>query len=696
MKPTPIVAALVASLTASASAQLAWDPAGDQSNSGGAGTWNTSSLHWNDDGSAPNVTWTNGSSATFGGTGDTIAIANGANLSAGNLTFSNSSGNYLFDAATSGQGIALSNGAIIDNTAASQQLRFALDTILSVSSGSTITLKPGSGGINLANGNNGARNNAFSASGAFLNIDGSGVVRGTNNDVGQFSSVSIAGGATFIQQRNSGGSAAFDNNWVLGAGDVTFDRNFTNNNGAYTLNGVVSGAGKMIVNVGGGGTGNRVTLTAANSYLGGTEITDDSVIRLSGSGTLGSGAVNLGVSGILEVQRDSGTIGNNISGSGAVSFSASNEITLSGTNTYSGDTTIANTDVILSGGSSLSPNSNLVFNGTATLTTDADFTRSLGTGAGEVRWTNGGGFGAVGADRTINIGGSGAILTWGDANFLGNVNFALFLGTSGSTHTAVLANGLGLANDGENYSVRSFDGAAAIDGRIDGVISGDGGLRVRDTGTIEITANSTYLGTTSVENSATLIVSGNSSTAIGAATVASAATLVVDGTLGASTVDVSGMLAGTGTLDGAVTIGATGTLAPGASPGVLTINGGLDLGGDLAMEINGLNAGSQHDQIALNATGVLGGTLSLAWNLLSPAALDSEIVLIANDGADAFGGAFSNASDLSTVTDNFGNIWELRYSGGTGNDLSLVAVPEPGAATLGLLGTLYFIRRRRK
>ena len=53
------------------------------------------------------------------------------------------------------------------------------------------------------------------------------------------------------------------------------------------------------------------------------------------------------------------------------------------------------------------------------------------------------------------------------------------------------------------------------------MISGDGGLRIRDTGTIEITSDSTYLGATAVENSATLIISGNSSTAIGAAGVAS-------------------------------------------------------------------------------------------------------------------------------------------------------------------------------
>ncbi len=696
MKPTRIVSALLGALALPVSAQLAWDPAGDQSNSGGAGTWNTSSLNWNDNGSAPNVAWSNGSAATFGGTGGTIAIANGAGISAGNLTFSNSAGNYLFDAATAGEGISLSNGAIIDNTAASTQLRFALDTILSTASGNTITIRPGSGGIQFAQGTNGARNNLFSVAGATLNVDTAGVVRGTINDVGQFSSVNLAGGSTFFQERNSGGTVTFANDWSLGTGNVTFDRSFTNNNGAYQLGGVVSGLGKMIVNVGGGGTGNLLVLSNANSYQGGTEITDDSRLRLTGSGTLGSGAVNLGTSGILEIQRNTGTIANDLSGSGAVSFAtASQVITLTGSNSHSGATTLATTDLVLGSAGALSSNSNLVFNGTSTLTTNADFTRSLGTGAGQVQWTNGGGFGAVGGNRTINIGGSAATLSWGDANFLGGSSFALFLGTTSSTHTAILANGLGLTISGQNYSIRSFDGSAAIDGRLDGVISGDGGLRIRDTGTIELSSDSTYLGATSVENSATLIISGNSSAATGAATVASAATLLVNGTLGASSVTVDGTLAGSGIVEGGVTIAATGTLAPGNSPGVLTINNTLDLAGNVSLEIHGLGAGSGHDQIALNGSGVLGGTLTLAWNLLAPAAGSSEIVLIANDGTDALTGAFANASDLSMVNDNLGNPWQVRYSGGTGNDLTLVAIPEPATSALGLLGAFALLRRRR-
>jgi fibronectin-binding autotransporter adhesin len=696
MKPSHYVSALLVSLALPAHAQLAWDPAGDQSNSGGGGTWNTSSLNWNDDGSAPNVAWTNGSAATFGGTGGTIAIATGAGISAGNLTFSNATGNYLFDAATAGEGISLSNGAIIDNTGASQQLRFALDTILSTASGNTITLRPGTGGIQFAQGTNGARNNLFSVAGATLNVDTAGVVRGTINDVGQFSSVSMVGGSTFFQERNSGGSVTFANDWSLGTGNVTFDRNFANNNGAYQLSGAVSGLGKMIVNVGGGGTGNLLILANTNSYQGGTEITDDSRLRLTGSGSLGSGAVDLGTSGILEIQRETGTIANDISGSGSVSLATSSQvITLTGSNSYSGATTVATTDVVLGSAGALSSNSNLVFNGNATLTTNADFNRALGTGAGQVQWTNGGGFGAVGANHTINIGGAGATLSWGDTNFLANSGFALFLGTSSSTHTAIFANGLGLTSSGQNYSIRAFNGAAAIDGRVDGVVSGDGGLRIRDGGTIEIASASNYTGTTTVENSATLVISGNSSAATGAATVASAATLLVNGTLGSATIAANGTLGGSGIIDGAVTVSSTGTLAPGNSAGILTINNTLDLGGTLSMEINGLTAGSLHDQVVLNGSGVFGGVLSLAWDLLAPSALNTELVLINNDGAELFTGAFSNAADLSSVNDNLGNPWQLRYSGGTGNDLTLVAIPEPRAAVLGLLGALALLRRRR-
>ena len=60
-----------------------------------------------------------------------------------------------------------------------------------------------------------------------------------------------------------------------------------------------------------------------------------------------------------------------------------------------------------------------------------------------------------------------------------------------------------------------------------------------------------------------------------------------------------GTIGGNATFDGNVTVDGGGTIAPGASPGILTITGSLDLvQGALAIEVNGLAAGTQYDRIA--------------------------------------------------------------------------------------------------
>lgn len=74
-------------------ANFNWDPAGNQSNSGGAGIWDLTSLFWNDDNVAPNVVWPNAATdniAIFGGTGGIVTIDTGiagAGVSANGLTF---------------------------------------------------------------------------------------------------------------------------------------------------------------------------------------------------------------------------------------------------------------------------------------------------------------------------------------------------------------------------------------------------------------------------------------------------------------------------------------------------------------------------------------------------------------------------------------------------------------------------------
>jgi autotransporter-associated beta strand protein len=680
----PIFSLILAAITVSftdASAQLAWDPAGDQTNSGGAGTWDASSPNWNDDNAAPNVAWTNGSTATFGGTGGIISIATGAGISAGNLSFSNAAGNYLLDADTAGEGISLSNGAIIDNTGASQQLRFALDTILSTASGNTITIRPGSGGIQFAQGTNGARNNLFAVAGASLNVETAGVVRGTINDVGQFSSVSIAGGSTFFQQRNSGGTVTFANNWVLGAGDVTFDRTQANNNGAYQLSGVVSGLGKMVVNVGGGGTGNLLVLNNTNTYQGGTEITDDSRLRLTGTGSTGTGPVELGASGILQLQGPGTAVAGNISGDGQVQ-STSGVATLSGTNTYNGETLIENSRITLATPAALSPNSNLRFNGgNPFLNLSSDFNRPLGVAAGEVQWTSGGGYGSVGAPRTINIGGAAGTISFGDLNFIPDSGeAALQIGSVQSTHTTTFVNPLVLPTAAVSYNFRSENGAAGIDGILAGAISGPGGLQKLGPGVLQLTnASNSWTGQTLVDEGALLISTISAVPDISLVSVAAGAAFGGStGGLGVSDFDnilanvsfAAGSAIGFDTTGGNFTYptdltGAIGVTKTG--PNTLTLGGALTYTGPTTIYEGNIvfSGGTLPDGSALTLND---NVFDLAGNNLSVGGLAS--FLNTASVIDSVGGSTLTINSPAGSSYNF--LGTLGQSGGGSNSFSLV------------------------
>lgn len=70
-------------------ATYTWDPAGNQSNSGGVGSWDLSSLFWNDDAIAPNIAWPNAvdSVARFQGTGGDVTISGGTGVTANGLEF---------------------------------------------------------------------------------------------------------------------------------------------------------------------------------------------------------------------------------------------------------------------------------------------------------------------------------------------------------------------------------------------------------------------------------------------------------------------------------------------------------------------------------------------------------------------------------------------------------------------------------
>ncbi|MCK4626040.1 MAG: polymer-forming cytoskeletal protein, partial [Phycisphaerae bacterium] len=158
---------------------------------------------------------------------------------------------------------------------------------------------------------------------------------------------------------------------------------------------------------------------------------------------------------------------------------------------------------------------------------------------------------------------------------------------------------------------------------------------VMNRGTIDIQGGTFTVGTlgsAGLTNQSAGSVHASGSVAVGAngAYALSGGTLEVD-----SELDVSGELTlsnggsvevgetlkiwSTGTVQGDGTITANviinaGTVKPGISPGTLSVNGDYtqEAAGSLEIEIGGLSAGSQHDQVAVTGTANLAGILELS------------------------------------------------------------------------------------
>ena len=207
-----------------------------------------------------------------------------------------------------------------------------------------------------------------------------------------------------------------------------------------------------------------------------------------------------------------------------------------------------------------------------------------------------------------------------------------------------------------------------------GAIGGTGSLTKTGTGTFTLSGTNTYIGATSV-NAGTLVVNGSIATS--------------------SSVTVStATLQGTGTLP-ALMIGSGGVVAPGNSPGTLTVTNGLAIGagGTLSAEINGTTPGSEYDQFVVTGTVDLSGATLAATLGFTPAA-GSSFILIDNDGNDPVVGTFAGLPEGATVNVN-GVAMSITYTGGDGNDVALVvpvsASIDDVAANEGQAGNTPFI-----
>ncbi|MBL9129739.1 MAG: autotransporter-associated beta strand repeat-containing protein, partial [Verrucomicrobiaceae bacterium] len=170
---------------------------------------------------------------------------------------------------------------------------------------------------------------------------------------------------------------------------------------------------------------------------------------------------------------------------------------LSGANTYTGITFVHGGVLRLDSVLALPGGTEMRLDGGVIGLNSGDFTRANGNAGSQVSWKGSGGFAAYTTQRTVNLGGSSAVLTWGAGAFVRD-NDSLILGAQDADATLVFANPVDLGRKSRMVEVTSGRGPAALtDARFSGVLSGDGGDLVKGgLGTLELTASNAYSGGT--------------------------------------------------------------------------------------------------------------------------------------------------------------------------------------------------------
>ena len=413
-----------------------------------------------------------------------------------------------------------------------------------------------------------------------------------------------------------------------------------NSNSTFTLNRTTQVLSTVTLDATGSGTGVVISLGGLTSGSGAFNLNaGDSQIYLSNAS---------GLSGNLTLSSSGGTglvaaIGNSTLGSGTINLTAGATLGVAGSGrTFSNDIVLLG-DATLRTGSPATGDDDITFSG---VISESGGARNLTVNAY-----------SVGGNHTDVVLAGNNTYTGTTTLVAGTLSVASDANLGGGD--LVLAGGtlaVGGATTIDNNVIMSGGATIQADAAttLSGVISGGGTLTKSGSATLTLTGAETHTGATTV----------------------SAGTLAVNGsTASATTVSNGGTLAGTGAL-GAVTVLSGGTLAPGGNAaGILTINGPLSMaaGSTLALQINGLTAGSGYDQVVVNGR-VDMSAANLAVTHGYASAEGDAYTIISNDLADGVTGTFSGLAEggIMAATGN-GTALTTSYIGGNGNDVTLTA-----------------------
>ncbi|MHB8570955.1 MAG: beta strand repeat-containing protein, partial [Metallibacterium sp.] len=562
---------------------------------GGSGTWSNTNAAWTD--ANADVTLAMQplpGFAIFGGTPGTVTVDDSAGaVTTTGMQFASSgytlTGNTLTLASSGGAAPILRVG---DGNSASASWTATIDNVLAGSAGLD---KTDYGTLILGGSNTYAGGTTIS--GGMLQIS-------SDVNLGAASGgVTLDGGILGISGTSDTTTAR---SVTLGSAGGGLDIEDAGN--TFTLASALSGTGGF-AKLGAG----SLILTGANSYSGGTTIAQG-LLQIGNGGasaTLGTG--NVLDNGALSFDTSgSNTLAGVLSGTGSLAQMGSGTTTLTANNSYSGTTMIdAGTLQVGSGGSSGSLGSNtsaITDNGTLAL--DLSGTTTL--------------MNAISGIGSLTQMGSGTTILTGANSYSGT--------TTIEAGTLQVGNGGSSGSLGSNTGAITDNGTLALDlsgtTTLMNAISGSGSLIQMGTGTTILDGLNSYSGGTTVSAGTLEIGDANSPTAAiaGDVSVASGATLRGHGTIGGSVTNAGTVMPGGSmgilTINGNYTQSAGATLALGVSPQTvagtgysqLQVGGTASLAGELLIEplAGNYNVGSTYD--LLHAAGGVSGTFASTFN----------------------------------------------------------------------------------
>lgn len=205
----------------------------------------------------------------------------------------------------------------------------------------------------------------------------------------------------------------------------------------------------------------------------------------------------------------------------------------------------------------------------------------------------------------------------------------------------------------------------------------DSTIHVGSTGslTMDPGAGKSSFTETQIQNDGTVTVASGANSTAGFTQSGGTTTVAPGAELDGPVTVTGGTLKGDGTLGGPVS-NTGGTVAPGSSPGTLTITGAYaqGAGGMLAEEITGTTPGSQFDRLLVGGALSLGGTLAVNSTSFTPASTDTFKIV---SGAASRTGTFAT---LTGATIN-GATYSARYDT-DGVTLLVSGSPPPPNRTL--------------